>query len=263
MRDTCLPWLLGAKVFIPGKNLYPDQWTPPGVVTVLQYFGAGTLFVLALLSTGLAFIKRVEWPTKRVALFGAGAAGTALAGFLVSGWPSDMWSTRYLAPILWAMPFTLAPLATVLRPRGLAVLLAPYLAVAAMGGWLSYGPYVDGPLPRLDARGAATDEEQVAQYLRQRGYEYGFAQYWLAFRLTFLWQEHPTIASFEWDRYPPYRIAASTAPKQAFIFHPSEPRAVPQMVIPSLQARPGKTEVVQVAGYTLVLHDSTAVGVAP
>jgi hypothetical protein len=232
-------------------------------VTVFQWLGAASLTVLAFVSTYLALGPRVDWVMRRTALFGAGAAGTALGGFLVSGWPSDMWSTRYLAPILWAMPFTLIPLIKRLRPRGFAVLLAPYLAVAAVGGWLSYGAYVDGPWPRLDARGAATDEDQVAQYLRERGYEYGFAQYWLAFRLTFLWQEHPIIASFEWDRYPPYRISATSAPKQAFIFHPSEPRASPAMVLPALRSRPGKTEVVEVAGYTLVLYDSTAVGAAP
>jgi hypothetical protein len=253
--ETCLPWLLGAKVWIPGKNLYPDLWVPPAPVKAFQYFGAGSAILLGLASAAVMFMKRVPWEVKRIVLFGGAAACTALGGFLVSGWPSDMWSTRYLAPVVWSMPFTFAALAYVLRPRGFLVLLAPYLAVAAMGGWLSFGPYVDGPLPRLDDRGSAKEELAVGEFLRSRGYDHGYAQYWLAHRLTFLWREHPAISSFEWDRYPPYRQAADQAKRKAFIFHPSEPRAQPQPYIQMLQSRPGRLEVHQVAGFTVLLFE--------
>jgi hypothetical protein len=257
MRDTCLPWLLGAKVWISGKNLYPDQWIAPGPVAVFQYFGAAVLFLMAIGSTALAFSKRIDWILLRVTLFGAGAAGTALSGFLVSGWPSDMWSTRYLAPIIWAMPFTLAPLEKLLRPRGFAVLLAPYLMVAAFAGWLAYGSYVDGPLPRLDPRGAGDDEEQLGKFLVDHGYEHGFAQYWLAYRLTFLWKEKPILAPFEFDRYHAYRQQVMSAKKVAYIYHPSEPRAVPQTVLSQLVRMPGTTQVGMVGSYTVVLYDGT------
>lgn len=253
--ETCLPWLLGAKVWIPGKNLYPDLWVPAAPVRALQYLGAASAILLGLASAVLVFSKRVPWELKRVVLFGGAAASTALAGFLVSGWPSDMWSARYLGPVVWSMPFTFAALALLLRPRGLAVLLAPYLCVAAIGGWLSFGLNVDGPLPRLDDRGAARDEAAVGEFLRARGYEHGYAQYWLSYRLTFLWREKPIISSFEWDRYPPYRQAADAAKKKAFIFHPSEPRAQPQPYVQMLQARPGKLEVHQVAGFTVLLFE--------
>jgi hypothetical protein len=253
--ETCLPWLLGSKVWIPGKNLYPDLWVPNAAVRAFQYFGGGSVIVLALASTAVMFMRRVPWEVKRLVLFGGAAACTAMGGFLVSGWPSDMWSTRYLAPVVWGLPFTLSALAYVLRPRGLLVLLLPYLFVAAMGGWLSYGPYVDGPLPRLDERGAAKDEAQLGEFLKARGYDRGYAQYWLAHRLTFLWHEHPAIASFEWDRYPPYRTEADQAKKRAFIFHPSEPRAQPGQYLRMLQNSPGKVEVAQVAGFTVILYE--------
>lgn len=253
--ETCLAWLLGAKVWIPGKNLYPDLWVPPLPVRAFQYFGAGSAFALALASAAVMFMKRVPWEVKRLVLFGGCAACTSMVGFLISGWPWDMWQARYLAPVVWSMPFTFAALAYVLRPRGFIVLLAPYLMVAAMGGWLSNGPYVDGPLPRLDDRGSAKEEMAVGEFLRSRGYDNGYAQYWLAHRLTFLWQEHPAISSFEWDRYPPYRQNADRAKRKAFIFHPSEPRAQPQPYIQMLQSRPGRLEVHQVAGFTVLLFE--------
>ena len=26
LKDICLPWVLGSKVFVPGDNLYPELW---------------------------------------------------------------------------------------------------------------------------------------------------------------------------------------------------------------------------------------------
>src|SRR6185436_1228538 len=41
--DTCLPWVLGYRVFAPGKNLYPDAWVPPAPVHWFQVLGAASL----------------------------------------------------------------------------------------------------------------------------------------------------------------------------------------------------------------------------
>ncbi|MBK7858060.1 MAG: hypothetical protein IPJ65_05430 [Archangiaceae bacterium] len=122
MRDTCFPYLLGAKVWFSGASLHPDLWVPPLPVRVLQAFGAVSLVVLGFASAAMLRSRRVPWEVKRLVLFGGAAACTATAGFLISTYPGDAWSTRYLAPTLWAMPFTLAALAYVLRPRGFAVL---------------------------------------------------------------------------------------------------------------------------------------------
>ncbi|MBK7865281.1 MAG: hypothetical protein IPJ65_43115 [Archangiaceae bacterium] len=255
MRDTCFPFLFGAKVWVPGSGIVPELWVPAAPVRALQAFGALTLVLLAVASVVLMFTRRVPWEVKRLVVFGAAATGTAAVGFLISTYPGDMWSTRYLAPTLWGMPFTLGALAYLLRPRGFAVLMVPYLVVAAIGGWVNFGPYVDGPMPRLSPRGAAADEAELAAFLKSRNIEHGHAQYWLAHRLTFLWQEHPAIAAFEWDRYPPYRLEAERARRKAFIFHPSEPRASPQVYWNALQQAPGRKEIVQVAGFTVILYE--------
>ncbi len=257
LKETCLPWVLGGRSFVPGANLYPDAWDPPAPVRWFQMFGAGTLLVFIALALVLVFVRRVPWGARRVGLFGLGATTASILGFLVSGMPSDMWSARYLAPIVWTAPFALLPLVAALRTQGAAVLLMPYLSVAALSGWLSFGADVKGPIPVSSPRGSAKDELAVCEYLKNRHIEYGAAQYWLSYRLTFLCQEHPIIVPLEpgQDRYPPYREAMSRSPVLAFIFHPSEPRATPDMVLPSLQQAGGTVEVQNISGFTVVIHD--------
>jgi hypothetical protein len=255
LRDTCLPWLLGAKIFVPGANLYPDLWRAPSAVKSAQLAGAGSLVVLILAAPALALMRRVPWEVGRLGLLGAGGALASVLGFLFSAMPSDMWAARYLAPVIWLAPFALAPVACLYATRHLGVVLAPYLAVAAMGGWLSFGPYVHGPFPRLDPRGQANDELVVAGFLRSRHVEAGSAQHWLAYRLTFLYQENPIVAPLEGDRYPPYREKFDRASRVAYIFHPSEPRARPEQVLPALIAAGGTVERAEIAGFTVLIHE--------
>ena len=258
LLTVSLPWLLGAKVWMPGFNLYPDLWSPPLLIRAIQWLGAASSVALVLASVWLTAGSRVRWEIKAWVWFGVTAAASALGGFLFSNWPIDMWSTRYLAPIVWTLPFSLAALATVVRPRRLASLLAPYLIVAAVGGWLSYGSYVQGFLPRLDERGSGRNELALGEFLRERGYEHGYADYWLAHRLTFLWRERPSLAALGWpgsNRYARYETDAAAAKKRAYVFHPSEPRSQPEPVLAELRRRPGRLEVVTFAGYTLILYD--------
>jgi hypothetical protein len=254
-KDTCLPWVLSAKVFVPGANLYPDLWVTPAPVRGWQLFGAGTLLLGIALAPALALVRRVPWEVSRLGLLGAGAAAASMLGFLLSGMPYDMWAARYLAPIVWLAPFALAPLALLLTARGLGVLLAPYLSVAALGGWLSFGHYVNGPLPRLDARGQAGDELQVLSFLRSRKVQAASAQYWLSYRLTFLFEENPIVVPLNGDRYRPYRDAFNQAATVAYVFHPSEPRATPEQVLPLLLAQGGRLERAEVSGFTVLIHE--------
>jgi hypothetical protein len=199
--------------------------------------------------------QRLPWELKRLGLLGAGASLTSMLGFLFSDMPHDMWAVRYLAPIIWLSPFALAPLASLLTGRRFLLLLVPYLSVAAMGGWLSLGNYVDGPLPRLDPRGQASDELEVATFLRSRNVQAASAHYWLSYRLTFLYRENPIVVPLHDDRYGPYREAFNRASTVAYVFHPSEPRAVPEQVLPLLVAQGGKVERTEVAGFTVLLHE--------
>lgn len=255
--ETCLPWVLGYGVYVPGAKLYPELWQSPGAFHAVQVLGASLLGAGVLFGGAAVLWRRVPWEVRRLGLFGFVASASAVGGFLASSMPADMWSARYLAPIVWTAPFALAPAAWALGGRWFGGALAVYLLVAAVGGWASYGPYVRGALPVLDPRGQADDEEALASVLRQRGIRHAAAQYWLAYRLTFLFREDPVVvplAGWE-DRYPPYRQAFDAAPVVAFLFHPSEPRAVPEPYEQMLRQSGGRVERLEVKGFTVLIHD--------
>ncbi len=254
--DTCLPSLLAAKVFIPGASLYPDLWRPHVAVRAAQALGALVLLGGVLAGPVVSLRRHAPPRLRRLGLLGLTVTATALFGFVASGRPTDVWSTRYLAPILWTAPFSLAALAGLFGARSLALALAPYTISSAVGGWLGFGAYVNGPRPVIDARGAAQDEAALASLLRRRGVEYGEAQYWLSYRLTFLFDERPMIAPLDprEDRYPPYRRGFASAPTVAYIFHPSEPRARAADWEPWLRAQGGRVERLEVGGFTVLLH---------
>lgn len=95
----------------------------------------------------------------------------------------------------------------------------------------------------------------MGQALRERGVEEAAAQYWLSYRLSFLWHEQPVVVPLNprEDRYSPHRARFYAARTVAFVFHPSEPRAVPQQVLPALKASGGRVEVLRVAGFTVLV----------
>jgi len=73
--------------------------------------------------------------------------------------------------------------------------------------------------------GSGRDEQALMRYLRDSGVKGAVAQYWVAYRLTFLFNENPIVFPIDLpeDRYPPYR----KTPVKAFILDPREPRLSP------------------------------------
>jgi hypothetical protein len=138
--------------------------------------------------------------------------------------------------------------------RGFALVFAPYLATAAVGGWLSLGDFASGPLPVRDARGQAVEERLFGELLRQKGVRFGAAQYWLSYRLTYLWHEEPIVVPLNprEDRYAPYR-AGERSDKYAMIFHPSEPRANAGWYEAQLRATGARYERVDAYGFTALI----------
>lgn len=255
LLDSCLPWLLGSKVFVPGESLYPGLWVPPMAFQLVQWAGLAVL-VAALLWAAVASVTRfTPLPVRRLGALGIAVTLSSIGGFLVSSMPADMWSARYLAPIVWFLPFTLAPAAWRLGQVRFAALLTPYLVTAAVAGWLVFGPWVKGPWPRRDDRGVAEEEARVGEVLRARGVTHAAAQYWLSYRLGFLWERRPVVVplSEAEDRYPPYREGFHRARRVAYIFHPSEPRAHPAQVEPQLRHAGIPYERLDVDGFTLLI----------
>jgi hypothetical protein len=247
--------VLSYKWFRPNVLILDQYWHPPAALHAVQIIGAMSLG-LAILAGGLTpFSRKLPWGVRRLGGLAFAMAACSIGGFLLSSMPSDLWAVRYLAPIIWTSPFALAPLAYLLREKWLTVVLAPYLVSAAIGGWLGYSRYVDGPLPVRDARGVARDEAKLGEFLRQRGIRYAAAQYWLSYRLTFLFQENPIVVPINpgQDRYQPYRNGFDAAPSVALLFHPSEPRATPEPYEVMLRQSRQHYERFDVEGFTVLI----------
>ncbi|MBX5484245.1 MAG: glycosyltransferase family 39 protein [Myxococcaceae bacterium] len=252
--DKCLGWVLGYKVYQPFIRSQPALWHPPGWFAVFQKVGAALFVMLILSALALVFARRIPWTLRRLGILGAGCAIASFVGFLLSTSPVDVWSARYLAPIVWMAPFALAPMAYRLTGRGAAVWLGPYLLTAAVGGWVSYAGSVDGFWPRLDPRGQAIDERELGAILRSKGVRAGMADYWLAYRLTYLWDEVPVLAPFTgWERYWPYREAASRADPYVLVFHPMEPFSRPEPFEQALRERQVPYDKVVVGDFTALI----------
>jgi hypothetical protein len=148
-----------------------------------------------------------------------------IAGFLGSVMVMDIFSARYLAAIFLMVPFALVPLAVPLGARRFAIVLAPYLVVSAVAGWVGYGPFVAGPLP-VHVEPGVTSDERVVAALRDRDVRFAEADYWASYRLTFLSREALIVVPTNpaEDRYPPHRAAFESARRVAYLFDPERSR---------------------------------------
>ena len=86
---------------------------------------------------------------------------------------------------------------------------------------ISLSANVEGATIRLE-NGKAVDELALASALRARGLRYGLADYWVAYRLTFLMREDPILVPWhaELDRYAPYRRAMEAEQTIAYVYDP-------------------------------------------
>ena len=217
--EQCLPFALCLRVFVKGEELHAVPWKAPLPILVVQIVGAAAFLValgasmrIACRSIRTAF--DLPWQVRRLGLFGLVATASTVTAFLVSGRAVDMWSARYLAPVFWFAPFTLAPLAYLLPRIRLVALLAPFFLTTLIGGWLSYGGFVDGPRIRLDPLTVGNEERALLDDLRSIGVHHVEAHYWIAYRLTFITHEDVLAVPIDRhdDRYPPYRHLVDEAP---------------------------------------------------
>ena len=261
LRETCLPWTLSARVIVPGtvqKSLEP--WTPPPAFRAVQAVGAGSVAIGILAGGIFLFARRMPWEVRRTGALGLAVTAGVLAAYLVSVMPVDAWSVRYLGPVVWSAPLALAPAAWCLGARRLGIALAPYLVAAAVNGWLSYGPYVRGPWPVRDARGVAADEETLGAELARRGVRCATADYWLAYRLSFLLRERVIVTPLAATdiRYGPYVQAFESAPVVAYLFHPATPVNPAADYEADLRGAGVRLERLEVAGFTVLLLRTTS-----
>jgi len=162
-------------------------------------------------------------------------------------------------------PFALAPALLMLGSRRFALLIAPFLVSAAVAGWLNYGSDVAGVrIVRHSVR--ESDETVLAEQLRKRGLRGGLADYWVAYRLTFLFEERVIIVPWheKLDRYPPYRTAVASQARVAYIYDPwrsqEELRSREAAIAAGETDFAPKFESFQAGRYTVLVLQRTALG---
>lgn len=224
--DPCLPWLLGATAYVPHALLGYVPLEPGIAVRVVQRWGAA-VFLASIAMGGLACVRsRLSWPVRRLGGFGFAVAALTVLAFLVSVMVMDLFSSRYLAALVLLSPFALAPLAARLGAKRLLFLLAPYLLGAGLSGWVGYGDQVDGArVVTLPGHGAA-DNLALGRMLEDRGVHAAIADYWVSYRLTFLYEEAVVVVPIHEreDRYRTYRDRYRAASRSAYVFDPKRSR---------------------------------------
>jgi hypothetical protein len=222
--EPCLAWTLGLEAF--GSRgaaiVYGKLATPPGVAA-LQIAGGALFFGALVVGGACAFLRPLRWPLRRFAIAGGLGLVVTIAGFLASPMVMDLFSARYLAAITLLSPFALAPVAALLGRARFAVLVAPCVLATGLGGWLGRGPLGHWPPEGAD------DEARLEAALALRGLRYATADYWTAYRLTFLARERVIVVPVNdaEDRYAPYKVAFDGAPVVAYVFDPLRSREQP------------------------------------
>jgi hypothetical protein len=256
--SECLPWALGAKVFRAGPSGY-EQWQPPVALGVVQALGAAVLVGLVTGGGILAASRSTPSNLRRMGAVGALGWVATLGAFATSVMVFDRFAMRYLAALTPFSCLALGPLLQRVPRRYLGAMLALPLFAAGLGGWMSFGPMVRGPVP---VRREAKEELALREALVARGIRMAMADYWVSYRLTFLWREDVLVVprNASEDRYTPYRLAWLDAERFAYIFDPETSRETPKMVEDELASRymtPATKE--QIGRYTVYLVTRNAI----
>lgn len=258
--DECLPWTLSARIFTAdgGRYFLPMKVGP--IFRTVQILGA-TLLATAIGFGGLSIAaKGIPWSVRRLGGLGFLTALTTSVGFLGSTLPTDVSTARYLAPIVWTAPFAIAPAASRLKTRWFALLLIPYLISSATAGWTARRDFARGLRPVLSARGSLREETELIEGLESSGVSAAKADYWIAYRLDYLFRERVifTPLSAVENRYAPYAHAFDVEPLVAFVFHPSEPREKAETYERSFRDARIPFERRRIGGFTvLILNTAT------
>ena len=183
---------------------------------------------------------------------------STIAGFMVSRMPIDMWSARYLAPVLWFAPLTAAPLAASLKKRFLLALILPFSILSGLNAWHFMKPCVDGIRPVYVIGKQVEDDRALEIALLKSRVRYAAADYWTAYRLTFLFHEKIIVVPLDPNRdyYQPFRKEYEAAIQKAYIFSASDNRVKPDLYERQLKENRVSYRRTQVGGYTVLFIGS-------
>ncbi|MBI3977103.1 MAG: hypothetical protein HY331_02850 [Chloroflexi bacterium] len=236
---TCLTEASGRAELVL-RELVPAMWGLPSFQALRQLppsqAGLWIVAMLLMLAALGAFVwreRRVWWPILALAPLPppVGRAGGAAAVGLLFGIPVvlavlggntlNVWAVRYLLIAWQASSVILAIFLSRVVSR------SRLLGVAVVGFWVFQVGVAN--LVELDGIWSARRErfstETVSEldaFLSQHSVAGGYADYYVAYTLSFLTEERLTFAPYNGgDRYPAYSEKAAALPVQAYVFWPS------------------------------------------
>lgn len=231
---SALPWIL-ANVGSGWASLRVS----PGAVHARSYgFRLGGFFGDALPTAfGLRTPFTLHWlPSRVLGLIALGVLGAAMAVVLarrrrslellaavivpfpflyaVSGYTSYRIEPRYLGVLTPLLALVVAAMLADLRVAALALAVASALSVTALVGLRNAGAMSPGA---KDVQ-APTTVAPLIRVLDRHHITRAAADYWVAFRVTFLTHERIIVAPNSGNRYPPYRELVGESGRTARIF---------------------------------------------
>ncbi|MFO0680205.1 MAG: hypothetical protein U0169_27025 [Polyangiaceae bacterium] len=224
-RDVAFPWGTSAVAYAKGEHVLAWEVHPFGFgFRVVQVVGAVLFVGLTIAGGVLAFAKTTTSEVRRLGVTGLVLFVSTIGGFLVSRMVMDLFSTRYLAALVLAVPLAWAPVLAKLGLDRTFALAAPYVVASAVAGWVAFSPFVDGP--RWVHAQASRDERELADILASKRVTIGVADYWTAYRFAFLADERVKLVPIHAreDRYAPWRGEFGSALSFVYVFDPERSR---------------------------------------
>jgi len=178
------------------------------------WLGAFSLVIIGFYVTLLILSLRGQGGQDRLAILWLFIIGF-IAIFLLSGFGIDA-TGRYLLPLI--LPITILIAVTIARARLQIVLIGVLLCVNLIGTLNAIAHNPPGITPQFDPVTDIpnTDDQAVIAFLKAHHGSYGYATYWVAYRLDFLSGESITLSPLLPYKYPysyggPDRYPAYTA----------------------------------------------------
>src|SRR5262249_39344095 len=108
LLDPGLPWALGGEAFYSPVGTEYEPWPAPHAFVIVQAHAMFFVFAATVVAIVVTLRRFTVSPAlRRFAAFGSIATLSTLAGFLLSPMVRDHFSARYLAAIVFVLPFTL------------------------------------------------------------------------------------------------------------------------------------------------------------
>jgi hypothetical protein len=225
----CLPVLFG----YPSDIFFVRHEMPHLTVYLVASYALAVLYFVACFHA----LKNIQ--KNSLVLFGVSSVAICILGFLGSSTAADVYSTRYLLPLLWFSPLILLGNESAFTKPIFKMGFISYIVAIYLMGWVTLYPNVQKGVPIRDPGGYFAEEQALFMQLKAQGIHYAKAQYWQAYRLSLLSQNDPLIvpyAEFD-DRYLPYLKRVNESDRFAVIIHPNEPRLSIQSVQEDLKKK--------------------------